>query len=212
MAGISVDWYARLEQGRSVTPSVATVAALARVLKLTEAEHAHLLALTRPARQPAMAEEAVPETLRRMVEGLNQPAYVTGRRWDVLVWNSAADNLFGLSRRLPGERNILVCMLTDPAIRQLFGATWSGQAQRMLAQFRCTYDLCANEPAFVELHRRLQRESAEFDHWWNRHEIRERAAGEKLLMHPENGPMCFEHMSFQSNDEPGLRLAIYTPV
>src|SRR5271154_7273426 len=89
LAGIGVDWYVRLEQGRSVSPSVTTIDALARALRLSKTEHAHLRALTRNPDRRAFARETVPDAIRRVVENLTQPAYVTGRRWDVLVWNKA---------------------------------------------------------------------------------------------------------------------------
>src|SRR5712664_1853788 len=84
LAGIGVDWYIRLEQGRSVSPSVATIDALARALRLGKAEHAHLRALTRDGDRRAFVPEVVPDAVRRTVENLNLPAYVTGRRWDIL--------------------------------------------------------------------------------------------------------------------------------
>jgi transcriptional regulator with XRE-family HTH domain len=90
LAGIGVDWYIRLEQGRSVSPSVTTVDALARALRLSKAEHGHLRALTRHADRRAFVRESVPGPLQRMVERLAPPAYITGRRWDVLAWNEAA--------------------------------------------------------------------------------------------------------------------------
>src|SRR5207244_6776798 len=68
LAGIGVDWYVRLEQGRSVTPSVTTVDSLARALRLSKAEHAHLRALTRNADRRAFAHETVPDAIRRLVE------------------------------------------------------------------------------------------------------------------------------------------------
>src|SRR5262249_21255442 len=84
LAGIGVDWYVRLEQGRPVSPSVTTVDALARALRLSKAEHAHLRALARTSDHRAFVPERVPDSLKRLVESLNQPAYITGRRWDVL--------------------------------------------------------------------------------------------------------------------------------
>src|SRR5476651_2173598 len=71
LAGIGVDWYIRLEQGRSVTPSVTTVDALARALRLNKAEHAHLRMLARTVGRRPFVRETVPETLKRVVEGLN---------------------------------------------------------------------------------------------------------------------------------------------
>src|SRR5271168_2358155 len=89
LAGIGVDWYIRLEQGRTVSPSTTTIDALARALRLNKAEHGHLRALTRNADRPVFVRESVPDAVRRVVESLNQPAYITGRRWDVLAWNVA---------------------------------------------------------------------------------------------------------------------------
>src|SRR5947208_16500383 len=85
LAGIGVDWYVRLEQGRSVSPSAATIDALARALRLTKAEHRHLTALQRSADRRAFVRETVPPTIRRTVEQLNLPAYVPGRTWDILA-------------------------------------------------------------------------------------------------------------------------------
>ena len=157
LAGIGVDWYIRLEQGRSVSPSVTTVDALARALRLSKVEHAHLRALTRNPGRRAFVRESVPEAIRRVVESLNQPAYITGRRWDVLAWNKAAEEVFTFSRLPEEDRNILVIILTKPATRRVFGASWNEQARRVVAQFRATHDLWADDPAFVELLARLRR-------------------------------------------------------
>ena len=122
LAGIGVDWYIRLEQGRAVTPSVTTVDALAGALRLGKVEHAHLRALARNHDRGAFTRETVPDAIRRLVESLDQPAYVTGRRWDVLAWNAAAAEVFTDFGRLAEEdRNILAYVLTDPGARRLFG-------------------------------------------------------------------------------------------
>src|SRR5882724_8416501 len=118
LAGIGVDWYIRLEQGRSVSPSVTTVDALARALRLSKVEHIHLRALTRNADRRAFARETVPDPIRRIVESLKQPTYVTGRRWDVLAWNKAAEEIFAFSRLPEEDRNILILILTKPATRR----------------------------------------------------------------------------------------------
>jgi transcriptional regulator with XRE-family HTH domain len=212
LAGIGVDWYIRLEQGRAVSPSAATVDALARALRLTRAEHAHLKALTLTASRRSFTAEVVPPTIKRLVESLNQPAYVTGRRWDLLAWNAAAGELFGFDRLREADRNILVCVLTHPAARALFGADWSREAKRMVAQFRATHDLWAGDPAFVDLIDRLRKGCAEFSGWWDVHDVRSVAAGTKRLHHPKRGKLRFEYATFQSNDDPALKLVIYTPV
>jgi transcriptional regulator with XRE-family HTH domain len=211
LAGIGVDWYIRLEQGRTVNPSVTTIDALARALKLSKAEHAHLRALARNADDRAFAIETVPESMQRLLDGLNQPAYITGRRWDVLAWNGVADEIFAFSRIAQGDRNILLCMLTNPALRKLFGATWAEEAKRMVAQFRASYDVWAGDPAFVTLLELLRQGSLEFAAWWEAHDVRGTASGHKTLNHPK-GVLNFEYASFQANDDPALKLVIYTPV
>ncbi|BCW88659.1 hypothetical protein sos41_18000 [Alphaproteobacteria bacterium SO-S41] len=211
LAGIGVDWYSRLEQGRAVSPSVTTIDALARALRLTKVDHAHLKALTRSGPRRPFAIETVPEIVRRTVEALTLPAYITGRRWDVLTWNAAAEEVFGFGRLADGERNVLLSMFTRAGTRKLFGSSWTGEAQRMIAQFRATHDLWAGDPAFRDLVARLRAESAEFAAWWERHDIRGIAGGEKALSHPKKGALRLSYATFQSNDDPALKLVIYTP-
>lgn len=212
LAGIGVDWYIRLEQGRPVTPSAATIDALARALRLTEAEHQHLRALAGGGGPKAFQPETAPPALLRLIESLDQPAYVTGRRRDLLAWNAAAAEVLGFETLAEGDRNILVAMLIYPISRELFGADWADEAQRMVAQFRITHDLWADDPAFVALLRRLREGCPEFEGWWDRHEVRRPASGRKRLHHPARGLLVFEHTSFQANDDPGLKLVVYTPI
>ena len=211
LAGIGVDWYVRLEQGRAVNPSMTTIDSLAKALRLGKVEHAHLRALaSSPDRRPFVSEMVSP-TLRRVVESLNQPAYVTGRRWDVLAWNEAADKIFGFSRLEAGERNTLITMLTKPHARRLFGAQWADEARRMIAQFRATHDLWSGEAAFIELLEKLRAGCPEFEGWWEAHDIGKPQSGRKQLNRQER-IVSFEYATFQANDDPDLKLVIYAPM
>lgn len=213
LAGIGVDWYIRLEQGRNVSPSITTIDALARALCLRTDEHAHLRALARTAERHAFGREDVPDGLCRLLESLRQPAYITGRRWDILAWNAAAADLFpDLDRLAESDRNILLYVLTDPSARRMFGRGWAEDAERIVAQFRAAYDLRANDPAFVELLGRLHEGCPELAGWWDAHDVGSRASGRKRLLHPENGMLTFEYATFQANEAPALKLTIYTPV
>jgi transcriptional regulator with XRE-family HTH domain len=212
LAGIGVDWYIRLEQGRSVSPSVTTIDALARALRLSKAEHGHLRALTATGDRRVFVRETVPEALRHLVESLNQPAYITGRRWDVLAWNRAAEEIFAFGRVPEADRNILISILTNKATRRMFGAAWADAARRVVAQFRATHDLWAGDPAFRDLLERLRQGCPEFQGWWEAHDIRDTAGGQKRMHHPKKGALRFEHASFKSNDDPALTLIIYSPV
>jgi len=209
LAGIGVDWYIRLEQGRTVNPSATTIDALARALRLNRTEHAHLRALARDADRRPFVRETVPARLRMLVESLNQPAYITGRRWDVLAWNDAAEQIFGFGRLAEDERNTLILVLGTQRARELFGAGWEEQAKRMVAQFRATHDLWAGDPAFVDLIERLRRDNREFQTWWAAHDVRGPSTGQKLLAHPKRGRLALQYASFQASDDPALKLTIY---
>ena len=212
LAGIGIDWYVRLEQGRSVSPSETTIESLARALRLGEAERAHLRALCEPGRDRTFVREDVPGAIRRIVGNLTQPAYVTGRRWDVLAWNQAAAEVFTDFGLLPDvRRNILIYVLIDPGARRLFGPAWSEEARRMVAQFRATHDLWAGDPAFVDLLDRLRRGCPDFSGWWEAHDVRAGGTGLKVLHHVSRGALRYEYATFQANDDPALKLAIYTP-
>jgi transcriptional regulator with XRE-family HTH domain len=212
LAGIGVDWYIRLEQGRPVTPSVNTVDALARALQLTALEHQHLRRLAGGVGNESFQPETAPSALLDLLDSLTQPAYVVGQRRDLVAWNAAADDIFGFDLVADKDRNILVLMLTNPRSRDLFGSAWAEEAQRMVAQFRTIYDFWAGDPSFQALRQRLHEGCPEFQAWWDRHDIRHPTSGRKTLHHPYKGVMLLDHTSFQANDDPGLKLVIYTKV
>lgn len=210
LAGISTEWYVKLEQGRAVSPSEETVEALGQALKLNAVERKHLRSLARSGGRSPFVRETVPDILCRVVAGLSQPAYLTGQRGDVLAWNAAAADLLTDFGGLPVEdRNIFVYMLTDPTARGLFGKGWQNEARRMVALFRAAYDLWAGDPAFSELVSRLSTQCAEFEGWWMSHEVAASGSGAKLLNHPHHGPMRFEYATFQANDDPFIKLSLY---
>ena len=212
LAGIGIDWYIRLEQGRAVSPSATTVDALARALRLNKVEHGHLRTLASAPTRPAFARETVPDGIRRMIAALAQPAYITGRRWDILAWNAAAADVFtDFPLLAETDRNILIFAFLCPEAQVLFGAAWADEARRMIAQFRPTHDLWAGDPAFVSLVQRLRHESRAFNEWWNEHDVRSGGGGRKVLHHAIRGTLVFEDGMFQANEAPELRLAIYTP-
>jgi transcriptional regulator with XRE-family HTH domain len=212
LAGIGVDWYVRLEQGRTVNPSDATLDALASALRLGSAEAAHLRALARNGERRDFAPEIVPPVIEHLVVNLNLPAYVTGRRWDILAWNAAAADVLGFEKLDASNRNILAFMFIEADSRRLFGRAWTDEARRMVALFRVTHDLHASDPAFIELVERVRGHSPEFKKWWAAHDVRGGNSGQKVLMHLERGTQRYEYATFQANDDPALKLSIYTPV
>ena len=210
-AGISAEWYVKLEQGLAASPSAETVEALGRALRLDGVELAHLRSLAAAGSRQPFRREVVPDTLNRLVSGLPEPAYLTGQRWDILAWNEATTALFGdFGQRAPENRNILHWMLADRAARSLFGDGWAEEARRMISLFRAAYDLWPGEAAFAILVDRVRAHCPEFSGWWATHGVGAPVSGTKELHHPTLGTLRYDYASFQANDDRALKLALYT--
>jgi len=213
LAGISVDWYTRLEQGRVGSPSIQTLNALAHALRLAPAEYAHLQLLIQPHPAPALPAAQVPAALTRVVEHWQYPSYVVNERWDLLTWNDAAAAVFGDFGGQPGESvNLLRYMLLDDAAQRVFGDTWTDEAQRMVGKFRRLYDQHAGLQAFDALIGDLNHASACFASWWQRHDIITQGTGRKHLRDQSGNLHIFEYLSMHPADAPQLRVALYMPV
>lgn len=193
LAGVSVDYYTRIEQGRETAPSDAVLDALARVLRLTADEHAHLLGLAdrvagRTARRrPADPRPAGPG-LRLLLESVRpSPAYVLDEVNDVLAANPEGLALMpGLGDRPPGQRNTIRYTFLHAAARPLF-ADWERVARNSVAHLH-TAELAAPErtAALVD---ELSARSGEFAALWRRHEVWEKRSGETAFRHPVIGPI-----------------------
>jgi hypothetical protein len=119
-------------------------------------------------------------------------------------------DLFGdFSRIATKDRNMLLFVLTDPNARALFGAGWAKEARRVVSLLRAAHDLWAADAAFAELVERLRTGCPEFGAWWQSHDVGAPVSGTKLLHHPVRGRLRFEYATFQANDDPRLKLAIY---
>lgn len=175
-------------------------------------EHAHLRRLADAKTQPAFSRERVPSTIGKFVASLPHPAYVTGRRWDILTWKDAAARLFEFGGLPPEDQNLLLYILTDNRARHVFGESWQHEAQQIVALFRPTYDLWAYDQAFAQLLERVHEGCKEFAGWWKDHAVQATSSGTKRLHHPIGGPICFEYTTFQAHEDLGLKLAVYLPV
>ena len=215
LAGVGTTWYTWLEQGRDVRASAEVLSALADALRLDAAERRHLFALSDrpPTEMISQGPEQVPESLRRMLVSLTgQPAYILGRRWDVLAWNSAAVAIFGDYGLLQGDaRNTIYRVFTDPAHRRLL-VDWESVAATSLAMFRADSARYAGDPDFERLITTLMRDSPEFRAWWPRQEVQRPLTGHKRLCHPHGGLMTFEYTALAVIDRTDMKLVVYTPL
>jgi transcriptional regulator with XRE-family HTH domain len=215
LAGVSVDLYTWLEQGRSIGVSTQTLESLAQALRLDahEREHLFFLAHQQPPPVRVPLDETVSATLQRFLDSLDlSPAFAVGPRWDVVAWNEAACvALYDFSQASMRERNIVWRMFTSASHRQLV-VDWDKNARRILAQFRTSYGQFPDDPWMKELIHDLQVCSPEFRLWWSDHEVLRGPEGKKMLNHPLVGYLAFEHLMFQICDEPDVKVIVYTPI
>ncbi len=215
MVGVSVDWYTWLEQGRSIRPSTQVLERLVQALRLDVTERNHLFFLAQQQPPPILEQEAevVSPALQHFLDQFGtRPAFVSGRRWDVLARNDAGRVVFGDDRLRTGrQRNTIWNVFTDPLSRQ-FIVDWEADARQLLAQFRSTCARYPGDPQLTELIHDLQLHSPEFRAWWTNHEVLSGQEGRKTLNHPQVGYLQFERLTFQVFDTPDLKITVYTPV
>jgi transcriptional regulator with XRE-family HTH domain len=188
LAGISPDYYLRLERGRDNNPSLQVLEALARVLELDDVEREYLVGLStgrpraRPSRRPP---EQVPARLHHLLAAIDVPAFIEGRTFDVLASNPLA---VALSPRLrPGE-NRLRSLLLDPEERQ-FHQDWEASTAGFVAAFRKSVGDRTDDARIVELVGELSLASERFRRLWARHDVRELAGGSLTVNHPVVGTL-----------------------
>lgn len=212
LAGVSVDYYTRIEQGRETAPSDAVLGALARALRLTDDEHAHLLALAdraagrTPRRRPAEPRPVRPG-LRLLLESVRpSPAYVLDEVNDVLVANPEGLALMpGLGDWPPGQRNTIRYTFLHPAARTIF-ADWNRVARNSVAHLH-TAELTAPERT-AALVAELSTASGEFATLWRRHEVWVKRGGETAFRHPVIGPLSLTNEVLSAAGD-GPRILVY---
>jgi transcriptional regulator with XRE-family HTH domain len=212
LAGISVEYYIRLEQARGPKPSRQVLGALARALMLDRDERAHLFLLVDELPESESSREVTP-TIRNLLAGLDDfPAYAIDACYDMLAWNVAADRLMGyLSGQEPEQRNMLRTSFTGPYARHLLGDPQSvAFLQDCVADLRASLARSPKDAKLRGLVDELLRSSPEFGQMWADHRVAVRKVQTKRVRHEQYGPMEFD---CQVLDVPGtaLRLIVYVP-
>ncbi|WP_033383847.1 helix-turn-helix domain-containing protein [Kibdelosporangium aridum] len=215
LAGVSTDYYARLEQGRRITPSAAVVEAIGRALGLDAAGRAHLEDLfgltTASAPRRARDVQRVRPGLYQLLDSLDgEPALVLGRRTDILAANRMAKALFADFDQLPPrQRNYARWMLLSQDARSLF-VDWQDQARAAVESLRFEVGRDSDDRATADLVAELREHSREFDQWWEQHRVHQRTHGSKRLRHPIVGDLTVEYETLALPGDPDTTLYIYT--
>jgi transcriptional regulator with XRE-family HTH domain len=214
LAGVSADYYVRLEQGRAGYPSDSVLEAIAGALRLDDAERAHLYDLARPPprrRRPARPERLRPE-LQYLLDACHRvPAFVLGRRMDVLAWNRLAAALVVDFGALPPEqRNAAKLVFMDEEMRSHY-VDWEEGARETVAYLRMVAGRHPDDPALAELIGELSMKSEAFRRLWARHDVREKTHGVKDIRHPIVGPLTLYYETLALRGEPDQVLVTYVP-
>jgi transcriptional regulator with XRE-family HTH domain len=214
LAGVSVEHYTRIEQGRGVRASTQVLAAIANALGLSDAERAHLRDLAAPAashpQRPRAPQRVSPGISRLLAQLLEHPAFVLGRRMDVLAWNPMAAALLGdFSRLAPRERNMARLVFLDPNTIALY-PDWERVARETVAFLRRDSARDLDDPQLAELVGELSLKSEHFRRWWNSREVKDKASGTKRFNHPSVGQLELQYETLYPGAAGDQALVIYT--
>ena len=201
LAGVSVDYYTRLEQGRALNVSDSVLGAIARALRLDDVEVAHLRDLVGPSAgsgraRPRAGQGVRPGVLQLLAAMEDLPVYVLGSRGEVLAANRLARAVFTDFGALPvAQRNIVRWLCTDPAARELF-VDWEEVAADAVAALHRQVGKDACDPVIAALVGELSVVSEDFARWWASQRVYSRHHGTRRLHHPVVGPLelAVEHL------------------
>ena len=215
LAGVSPEWYTRLEQGRDINVSGQLLESLARVLQLdaNEREHLFLLALRQSAPVEMYTAPTVSPVLQAFLDSLStSPACVIDVRTNIIAWNAAYYAVFvgNSTKRNEHDRNLIWRIFTNPASRHV-NEGWKQIARAYVAQFRAGYGRFINDPWWTQQIAELSEISAEFRELWAQHDVVNMSEGRKVFHHPLGGELDFDILWLQTIDSGELRLLIHTP-
>jgi transcriptional regulator with XRE-family HTH domain len=209
LAGVSADYYVRLEQGRERHPSEQVLDALARALQLDGDATTHLHELARPAprrrRAAGRSERVRPELLQLMDAWPNTPAFVVGARMDILAANKLGTALHDGFRK---GSNMVRLIFLDPSAREIY-PDWDDVARDTVAVLRGRVGPDLDDPRLTDLVGELSLKSEEFRRLWARHDVREKTHGVKRYTHPLVGELTLSYESFTVAGAPEQMLIVY---
>lgn len=215
LANVSTDYYTRLEQGRRISPTAGVVDAIAAALHLDDAGRSHLGHLigasgpSGPRRVPTV--QRVRPGLHQFLAGMDsQPAFILGRRADVLASNRLANALLAdFDQMPPRERNYARWVLLDERARDLF-LDWEVQARAAVENLRLEVAKDPHDQSAADLVADLGERSPEFRRWWSEHRVYQRTHGTKRLRHPLVGELTISYESLTFPGDPDQVLFVYS--
>jgi transcriptional regulator with XRE-family HTH domain len=215
-AGISVDYYNRLERGKTINASPEILDAIARTLQLDPTEHDHLFDLFATSRRPTArptrrrSQLTVRPTLQRLIDGLDMPAFVESPRLDILAANHLGRALYTWpGEDLPLPFNVARFLFLDPRAADFY-LDWDQMARNQVALLRTETGRDPAHPELIQLIGELSTHSDKFRTLWAAHDVRQYREGLKQFHHPVVGDLEFTGESLDVSNTPGLFVLAYT--
>jgi transcriptional regulator with XRE-family HTH domain len=209
LAGVSIDYLTRIEQGRDVNPSPSVLAALSSALRLGSEERAHMAKLAAIAQSRELCPDATPLAddvapgVRHLLDALEStPAFVVGPFADVVAWNDAWERVVAqLGMIGPAPANLARYVFTEPRAKDVY-VDWSTAADEQVARLRAAEPRWGTEPAFVALLDELLVVD-DFASRWSTHPVAEKRRGTKRLQHPDVGAIdvAYEVLLLPDDDQ-----------
>jgi hypothetical protein len=214
LAGVGVTWYTWLEQGRPIHASTQVLDAIARTLRLDQAEREHLYRLADVPAVPSAPAECLPAEIQTILDALVPvPAVVYNGRYDVLAWNATYRALFpGLTKAPVDERNALWQLFVVPPCCSAIG-NWEAEVRTLVATFRASFGRHLGEPAWTSFVERLSAASPKFAEMWADHDVASPSARVKIFVR-NLGEVRVNTTatSLGISASPETRLVVYTPM
>jgi transcriptional regulator with XRE-family HTH domain len=207
LAGVSIDYYTRLEQGREANPSPQVVAALSRALELTVHETNYLHTLCGMLWDPPASSQPPPDaTLLRMMESWEgSAAFIIDPLLDITAMNSLAQSLFS---PFFSTRNLIEMVFLDDAGKSFY-VDWNRAAESCVAALRMTERFASDASRREELISGLRAGSAHFEELWQRYDVHPKTQDQKTLFHPATGEITIDFHTFGVASMPGSELVVY---
>ncbi|MET8027519.1 helix-turn-helix transcriptional regulator [Streptomyces avermitilis] len=211
LAGVGASWYQWLEQGRDISVSPQVLDAVARVLRLSNAERRHLYVLAGlnpPAPEPASRDDC--EGLRRLIDTwMPYPAHIMDIYYNCVMYNDAAGVVLGM--RPENTQNCLIDFFTDQLYRGR-SHSWERNARTVVAQFRAACSVCPDDEGFQQVLAQAKAASEEFAALWDERDIEDAGLIRKELEHPVVGLLCVESTAMKVPARPDLTVVLHAPL
>jgi transcriptional regulator with XRE-family HTH domain len=211
LAGVSIDYIVRLEQGRGLRPSANVVEALARALRLAPDERSYLfdLAQQRPRDADNLATAAAPPLARLVADLSPLPAMLLNHRYDILAWNDEmALLLLDFDTLPPSRRNAMWLCLVHPEIREFY-VDRERVVREGIAHLRAAWAAHPKDRALLDLITELTTHDEEFARLWAERDVKVNGRGRKAMRHPDMGAIALHFEVLTPLQDPDQRLVIY---